>query len=72
MRAPAGALAANIEITSDSVQRGDVIQIGGQPCRVADLVQLPAGAKRLLFETGEALTMHAKSRLIALRMTRKW
>ncbi|WP_243879010.1 hypothetical protein [Streptomyces sp. KS 21] len=72
VRAPAGALAANIEITSDSVQRGDVIQIGGQPCRVADLVQLPAGAKRLLFETGEALTMHAKSRLIALRMTRKW
>ncbi len=72
MRAPAGALAANIEITSDSVQRGDVIQIGGQPCRVADLVQLPAGAKRLLFETGEALTMHARSRLIALRMTRKW
>ncbi|WP_327362767.1 hypothetical protein [Streptomyces sp. NBC_01296] len=72
MRAPSGALATNIEITSDSVQRGDVIQIGGQPCRVSDLVQLPAGAKRLFFETGEALTMHARSRLIALRMMRKW
>ncbi|NXY95687.1 hypothetical protein HYE82_15070 [Streptomyces sp. BR123] len=70
--APGGALAANIEITSVNVQRGDVIQIGGQPCRVADLVQLPAGAKRLLFETGEVLTMHAQSRLIALRMMRKW
>ncbi|KOG57972.1 hypothetical protein ACFCXF_31050 [Streptomyces virginiae] len=70
--APSGALAANIEITSTSVQRGDVIQIGGQPCRVTDLVQLPAGAKRLFFETGEVLTMHARSRLVALRLTRKW
>ncbi|KMO94799.1 hypothetical protein [Streptomyces roseus] len=72
MRAPTGSLATPVEITSDSVQRGDVIQIGGQPCRVADLIQLRAGAKRLLFETGEALTMHARTRLIALRMTRKW
>ncbi|KOU17826.1 hypothetical protein ACFQ8S_30345 [Streptomyces virginiae] len=70
--APSGALAANIEITSISVQRGDVIQIGGQQCRVTDLVQLPAGAKRLFFESGEVLTMHARSRLIALRMMRKW
>ncbi|GLV91808.1 hypothetical protein Slala04_32620 [Streptomyces lavendulae subsp. lavendulae] len=69
---PSGALAANIEITSISVQRGDVIQIGGKPCRVTDLVQLPAGAKRLFFESGEVLTMHARSRLIALRMMRKW
>ncbi|KJY42337.1 hypothetical protein VR46_23660 [Streptomyces sp. NRRL S-444] len=72
MRPPNGALAANVEITSDSVQRGDVIQIGGQPCRVADLIQLRAGAKRLLFESGEALTMHARSQLIALRVMRKW
>ncbi|MFE3555138.1 hypothetical protein ACFXKW_09780 [Streptomyces sp. NPDC059193] len=70
--APSGALAANIEITAISVRCGDVIQIGGQPCRVADLVQLPAGAKRLFFESGEVLTMHARSRLIALRLTRKW
>ncbi|MFG2750038.1 hypothetical protein [Streptomyces xanthophaeus] len=69
---PSGALAANIEITSASVQRGDVIQIGGQPCRVTDLMQLPAGAKRLFFESGEVLTMHARSRLVALRLTRKW
>lgn len=69
---PSGALAANIEITSATVQRGDVIQIGGQPCRVADLIQLPAGAKRLCFESGELLTVHARTRLIALRMQRKW
>ncbi|MFF4847293.1 hypothetical protein [Streptomyces sp. NPDC001194] len=72
MRAPSGARVTSVEITSDSVQRGDVIQIGGQPCRVADLVQLPAGAKRLLFQTGEALTIHTRSRLIALRLMGKW
>ncbi|MEU7291746.1 hypothetical protein AB0A76_00855 [Streptomyces exfoliatus] len=70
--APSGAMAASIEITSISVQRGDVIQIGGQPCRVADLLQLPGGAKRLRFESGELLTMHSRTRLIALRMLRKW
>ncbi|MGW3626940.1 hypothetical protein [Streptomyces sp. NPDC000880] len=70
--APSGALAANVEITSASVQRGDVIQVGGQPCRVADLLQLPGGAKRLRFESGELLTMHARTRLAALRMLRKW
>jgi hypothetical protein len=53
-------LAADVEITSASVQRGDVIQIGGQPCRVADLFQLPGGVKRLRFESGELLTMHAE------------
>ncbi|MFD8211305.1 hypothetical protein ACFV2S_33500 [Streptomyces sp. NPDC059695] len=42
-----GALALPVEITTTTVQRGDVIQIGGQPCRVADLRQLPGGAKRL-------------------------
>ncbi|MFF8810516.1 hypothetical protein [Streptomyces omiyaensis] len=67
---PSGVLASSVEITSTNVQRGDVIQIGGQPCRVADLIQLPGGAKRLLFESGELLTMHSRTRLIALRMQR--
>ncbi|MER5482347.1 hypothetical protein ABT024_03900 [Streptomyces sp. NPDC002812] len=69
---PSGALATNVEITSTTVQRGDVIQIGGQPCRVIDLIQLPASAKRLRFESGELLTMHARTRLVALRMRRNW
>ncbi|MFI8501207.1 hypothetical protein ACIGFK_22330 [Streptomyces sp. NPDC085524] len=69
---PTGALATNVEITSTSVQRGDVIQVGGQPCRVVDLVQLPANAKRLRFESGEQLTMHVRTRLVALRMRRHW
>ena len=69
---PSGAMASTIEITSTNVQRGDVIQIGGQPCRVADLFQLPQGAKRLLFESGELLTMHPRTRLVALRVLRRW
>ncbi|MER5358806.1 hypothetical protein [Streptomyces sp. NPDC002785] len=68
---PSGPLAANVEITSASVQRGDVIQIGGQPCRVVDLFQLAGEAKRLRFESGELLTMHSRTRLVALRMLRR-
>ncbi|MFJ7629759.1 hypothetical protein ACIQZN_25000 [Streptomyces sp. NPDC097595] len=67
-----GALASPVEITTATVQRGDVIQIGGQPCRVADLLQLPGGAKRLLFESGELLTMDTRTRLIAVRVLRRW
>ncbi|TGB08594.1 hypothetical protein [Streptomyces sp. MZ04] len=69
--APSGALASTVEITAASVQRGDVIQVGGQPCRVTDLFQLPQGCKQLVFESGELLTMHPRSRLVALRMTRR-
>ncbi|RPK51177.1 hypothetical protein EES39_04685 [Streptomyces sp. ADI92-24] len=68
---PSGALAATVEITATSMQRGDVIQIGGQPCRVADLLQLSGAAKRLRFESGELLTMHAQSRFVALRILRR-
>ncbi|MFJ3834233.1 hypothetical protein ACIPY6_01780 [Streptomyces sp. NPDC090054] len=69
---PSGAVATSVEITSATVQRGDVIQIGGQPCRVIDLIQLPASAKWLCFESGELLTMHARTRFVALRMRRHW
>ncbi|RRQ85152.1 hypothetical protein [Streptomyces griseofuscus] len=66
-----GALVSNVEVTAATVQRGDVIQLGGLPCRVADLFQLPQGAKQLLFESGELLTMHARTRLVAVRMLRR-
>ncbi|MFD7033379.1 hypothetical protein ACFWAR_35665 [Streptomyces sp. NPDC059917] len=69
---PRGPIARRVEITSTSVQRGDVIQIGGQSWQVMDLIQLPASAKRLRFETGEQLTMHARTRLVALRMRSQW
>ncbi|MFF9309514.1 hypothetical protein ACF1BS_01220 [Streptomyces sp. NPDC014748] len=70
-RALGGALVSNVEVTAATVQRGDVIQLGGLPCRVADLFQLPQGAKQLLFESGELLTMHARTRLVAVRMPRR-
>ncbi|GLX52441.1 hypothetical protein Shyhy01_53910 [Streptomyces hygroscopicus subsp. hygroscopicus] len=59
-RALGGALVSNVEVTAATVQRGDVIQLGGLHCRVADLFQLPQGAKQLFFESGELLTMHAR------------
>ncbi|MGW3518609.1 hypothetical protein [Streptomyces hydrogenans] len=67
-----GALTSPVEITTATVQRGDVIQTGGQPCRVAALYQLPGGTKRLLFEPGEHLTMHTRTRLFAVRVLRRW
>lgn len=68
---PSGSLASTVEITAASVQCGDVIQVGGQPCRVIDLFQLPQGAKQLVLESGELLTMHPRSRFEALRLTRR-
>ncbi|MFF4972048.1 hypothetical protein [Streptomyces sp. NPDC001083] len=68
---PSGALVSQVEITSTTVQRGDVIQIGGYAYRVRDLFQLPQGAKQLLFESGELLTMHTRTRLLAVRMSRR-
>ncbi|MET8221336.1 hypothetical protein [Streptomyces hirsutus] len=67
---PNGAVLSPVEITTASVQRGDVIQVGGQQCRVTDIFQLPGGAKRLVFDSGELLTMHTRTRLIALRLLR--
>ncbi|MES9522318.1 MULTISPECIES: hypothetical protein [Streptomyces] len=69
--APGGALVATVEVTATTVQRGDVIQLGGRACRVMDLFQLPQGAKRLLFESGELLTIHTRTRLVAVRVQRR-
>ncbi|MEW2298328.1 hypothetical protein ABZ719_37570 [Streptomyces sp. NPDC006743] len=71
-RMPTGAMVSPVEITSASVQRGDLIQIGGRQCLVIDLIQLRQGAKQLVFESGELLTMHSRSRMIAMRMLRRW
>ncbi|MFF8903601.1 hypothetical protein [Streptomyces olivaceoviridis] len=69
--APGGALVSTVEVTATTVQRGDVIQLGGRACRVMDLIQLPQGAKRLLFESGELLTIHTRTRLAAIRVQRR-
>ncbi|MGW3125174.1 hypothetical protein [Streptomyces sp. NPDC001123] len=71
-RAPGGAMISNIEVTSTTVQRGDIIQLGGCACRVSDLFQLPQGAKQLVFESGEALTIHRRTRLVVARTLRRW
>ncbi|MGW2888346.1 hypothetical protein ACWDDN_24025 [Streptomyces griseoruber] len=71
-RTPRGALVSRtVEITSTTVQRGDVIQIGGRACRVSNLFQLPQGAKQLLFESGELLPIHTRTWLLAVRMLRR-
>ncbi|MGW7386693.1 hypothetical protein [Streptomyces sp. NPDC054794] len=64
-------MVSNVEITAATVQRGDVIQLGGRAYRVRDLFQLPQGAKQLLFDSGELLTIHARTRLAAVRMQRR-
>ncbi|MCT9005049.1 hypothetical protein [Streptomyces rhizosphaerihabitans] len=69
--APGGALVARVEVTAATVQRGDVIQLGGRACRVRDLFQLSQGAKQLVFESGELLTIHARTRLVAVRSMRR-
>ncbi|MFG2117785.1 hypothetical protein [Streptomyces sp. NPDC048710] len=69
-RALGGALVANIEVNAATVQRGDIIQLGGRAYRVSDLFQLAQGAKQLLFESGELLTIHTRTRLVAVRMLR--
>ncbi|MFF8319414.1 hypothetical protein ACF06V_19865 [Streptomyces bobili] len=71
-RAPSGVLVSQpVEVTSTTVQRGDIIQVGGRACRVSNLFQLPQGAKQLLFESGESLTIHTRTRLVAVRMLRR-
>jgi hypothetical protein len=69
--ASGGALVSAIEVTATTVQRGDVIQLGGRACRVTDLFQLSQGAKQLLFESGELLTIHTRTRLTAVRVMRR-
>ncbi|MEV7305517.1 hypothetical protein ACFW61_18690 [Streptomyces microflavus] len=73
MRAPTpgGALVSSVEVTAATVQRGDIVELGGQSCRVSDLFQLPQGAKQLVFDSGELLAIHARTRLTALRLLRR-
>ncbi|MFE2193425.1 hypothetical protein ACFXAQ_21670 [Streptomyces olivaceus] len=68
---PGGALVSNVEVTATTVQRGDIIQLGGHAFRVTDLLQLPQGAKQLVFDSGELLTIHTRTRLAAVRVLRR-
>lgn len=68
---PGGALVSHIEVTAATVQRGDIIQLGGQACRVRDLFQLPQRTKQLAFESGELRAIHTRTRLVAVRLLRR-
>lgn len=59
-----------VDITATTVRRGDVLQIGGRPCLVVDLFHLHGGGKRLRLDSGELLTLHARSRFDGLRTYR--
>ncbi|AKG44406.1 MULTISPECIES: hypothetical protein [Streptomyces] len=60
-----------VEITAETVLVGDVIQVGGRALVVADLVLTTRGGRRLEFATGEALTLHARSRLTGTRLSNR-
>lgn len=62
---------ASFAVIPATIQRGDVIQIGGQPCRVKDIVRLPGRARRLIFSSGETLSVHARTRLVVFRTVRR-
>jgi NMD protein affecting ribosome stability and mRNA decay len=63
---------STVSVTATTVMPGDVIQIGGRPLRVTDMVALPHRAKRLRFESGETLTMHVRSHFEAFRQKGRW
>lgn len=64
-----GGWAWSVPITADSVQVGDAISVGGRTLIVADLCQLPGGAGKMVrFHSGERLTLHPRSALVATRI----
>ncbi|MDT0343279.1 hypothetical protein [Streptomyces litchfieldiae] len=62
-----------MEIHAGSVLRGDQIMIGGQVFPVLDMVALPGGGKRLVFASGETLTLKPRTTLWAgRRIDARW
>ncbi|MFF4735058.1 hypothetical protein ACFY2W_04030 [Streptomyces sp. NPDC001262] len=60
-----------VKVMSTTVRRGDFIRVAGNAVEVLDLIQLPGNTKRLRLDNGEFLTLGAKERLYAIRVTRK-
>jgi len=56
-----------VEINAHTVRRADIIAVGGQYLQVVDIVRLHGDARRLHFHSGETLTIHARTSLLALR-----
>jgi hypothetical protein len=59
---------SRLQVTAATVQRGDIIAVGGQPLQVADMVTVPGGGKRLVFVTGETLTLTQHTQLRVARL----
>ncbi|MDT0445827.1 hypothetical protein [Streptomyces johnsoniae] len=55
--ARAGQVMTSVEVTAQTVRRGDRLAIGGQDFTVRDLTTMHRGTKRLEFTTGETFTM---------------
>lgn len=64
--------AMTLDVTARTIQAGDVVEIGGQPFEVLNLIEHPRQGKAVRFTTGEVLTIHSKTRLTVTRTVRKW
>lgn len=63
MRGPGRA----VDVTAETVLCGDVFTVGGRLLVVVDLVRLREGGRRVLFASGEALTMNRGSWMTVTR-----
>ncbi|MGW7516899.1 hypothetical protein ACWGJ2_15020 [Streptomyces sp. NPDC054796] len=61
-----------VTITAATVHQGDVINVGGVPMTVLNLLDIAGGAKRIEFGDGEALVIRAGTTLTALRTAKGW
>lgn len=63
---------STIDVTSRTLQPGDVLTICGHPYEVLNLIELPCQGKALRFTTGEVLSVHSRTRLSVQRAVREW
>lgn len=61
-----------IKVGAGELKTGDVIQVGGRSMAVADLRHITGGAKRIGFQTGEALTIRHSTTLVVFRTVEGW
>ncbi|MBO8202215.1 hypothetical protein [Streptomyces smyrnaeus] len=61
-----------IEVGAGELKTGDVIQVGGRSMAVADLRHITGGAKRIGFQSGDALTITPSTTLVVFRTVEGW
>ncbi|MDT0441847.1 hypothetical protein [Streptomyces johnsoniae] len=62
-----GQIMTAVEVTAETIARGDRLTIGGQDFTVRDLTTMRGGAKRLEFASGESFVMTRATVLWAAR-----